>query len=197
MSITDRLLDKGFGRPQGLPGRVGGWLMARGNAATEQHLVEVAGLGPDDSVLVIGPGPGVGVQVAATRARRVVAVDPSETMLAACRRRCAPLIARGTVELVHGDAAGTRQPDNSADVVLSVNNVMLWPDLPAAFAELRRVLRPGGRLFVSAHEKWLPGGLSGLAATVGEAGFGTVRTWTWEPPGRMAATAAQLSATSG
>ncbi|MFD2419054.1 class I SAM-dependent methyltransferase [Amycolatopsis pigmentata] len=190
----DRLADRGFGHPRGVLGRMGGWLMARGNAATERHLAELAHLSPEDAVLVLGPGPGVGLHAAGTRAGHVVGVDPSDTMLAACRKRCAALIDRGVVELARGDAANTGQPDACVDVVLSVNNVMLWPDWPAAFTELKRVLRPGGRILLSAHAKWLPGGSAALAGAAENAGFREVRTWAWEPPGRASTTAAQLIA---
>jgi Methyltransferase domain len=52
-------------------------------------VLDVLGLRPSDSLLEIGPGPGVGVELAATRAPRgrVVGVDASETMLARARRR--------------------------------------------------------------------------------------------------------------
>lgn len=50
-------------------------------------------------------------------------------MLSACRRRCAGLIEYGRVELVHGDAEHTGQPDCSVDVVIAVNNVQIWPDI--------------------------------------------------------------------
>ncbi|MFD1047847.1 helix-turn-helix domain-containing protein, partial [Kibdelosporangium lantanae] len=89
-----------------------------------------------------------------------------DVLLAACRQRCGSLVDNGTVELVTGDAAHTGQPDASVDVVFTVNNVMLWPDWDAGFAELHRVLRPDGRILVSAHEKWLPGGLQALTAAV-------------------------------
>lgn len=175
-------------------GRVGGRLMARGNGATELHVVELAELAPGDTVFVLGPGPGTGLRAAGLRCTSAVGIEPSEAMLRACRQRCADLIGGGAVHLVRGEAEDTGQPDASADVVLSVNNVMLWPGWHAGFTECLRVLRPGGRLVVSAHEKWLPGGLSALAAAVERAGFADVATWTWEPPGRTAATAAQLRA---
>ncbi|WP_412074892.1 class I SAM-dependent methyltransferase [Streptomyces xanthophaeus] len=193
-SITQRLLTKGFGRPSGLFGRIGGRLMAHGNAATEQHVVALAAPSEDDVVLVIGPGPGVGLAAAAQRSAHVIGIDPSEVMLAMARRRCASPIARGRVRLALGTAARTGEPDASVDVVISVNNLQLWPDVPAALAELHRVLRPGGRIFLSAHEKWLPTDLHTLANTVLAAGFTSVRTTTWEPPTRMASTAMQLNA---
>lgn len=168
--------------------------MACGNADTERHLVDLADLDERDVVLVLGPGPGIGLQAAGTRSGHVIGVDPAEVMLAACRRRCTELIEHGRVRLVRGVAEQTGQPGGSVDVVLAVNNVQMWPDWRAGFGELHRVLRPGGRLLLSAHERWLPGGLAALRAAAEEAGFEEIRTSTWEPPGRAAGTSAQLSA---
>lgn len=193
-SVRDRILDAAFGRPRGLWGRLGGRLMAHGNAATERHLVDVADLARDEVVLAVGPGPGVGLPYAAERAALVVAVDPSEVMRTLARRRCADLVARGVVRVEDAVAEATRQPDASVDVVLSVNNVQIWPDRAAGLAELRRVLRPGGRMLVSVHERWLPGGADAFTADVAGAGFTDVRMWRWQPPGRFAATAVQLRA---
>src|SRR3977135_2801886 len=92
-------------------------------------------------------------------------------MLRAARRRGASLIRQGRVQLVRGVADHTGQSDASVDVVLAVNNVQIWPDWDAAFAELHRVLRPGGRLLLSAHEKWLPVPRHALATEVEAAGF--------------------------
>lgn len=168
--------------------------MARGNGPTERHMIALAELQPGQTVVLVGPGPGIGVQAAlAARAARVIAVDPSPVMLAACRRRCAG--AEGVeLECVAGTAADTDQGDQVADVVVTVNNIFLWPDRAAGLAELHRILRPGGRLLVSAHDKWLPEGRAALADQIRDAGFTDVQTWTWEPPGRGATLAAQLRA---
>lgn len=169
--------------------------MARGNGPTERHLAELAEPHRGHSIVVIGPGPGIGMEAAAsTGARRVVGVDPSPVMRAACRRRCAPLTDRVDFEFVDGTAAHTGQPDAAADVVISVNNLFIWPDRAAGLHEIYRILRPGGCLLVSTHNKWLPGGRDALAANVQDAGFTDVTTWAWEPPGPGATQAAQLRA---
>lgn len=186
-SAFSQVLDRTFGHPRGLLGRIGGAVMARANAATERHVVYVARLAPGETVLVLGPGPGIGLAAAAGAGRTVVGVDPSEEMLALSRGRCP-----GT-ELRVGTAERTGQPDDSVDVVLSVNNVQLWEDRAAGLAELRRVLRPGGRLVLSAHQGKLGVPRHELAAEVTAAGFTDLQTWTWDPPG-LGATAAELRA---
>ena len=70
------MVRKGFGLPEGTVGRLGGWLMARGNGPTEKHLVKLAGLQPKEFVVVLGPGPGVGLRAAAKYGGIVVGVDP-------------------------------------------------------------------------------------------------------------------------
>jgi arsenite methyltransferase len=183
MGVLDGVLMKAFARPEGAVGRVGGWVMARGNGATEKYLVGMAGLHGKEQVVVLGPGPGIGLRAAAQYAGVVVGVDPSEEMLLVAKRRCRELVERGKVELIHGDAANTHRPDRSASVVLSVNNVQLWPDRVAGLTEIRRILKPGGRVLISVHARWAP---EGLAEEVRAAGFQEVVSKTWQPPTRTA-----------
>ncbi|WP_158880789.1 class I SAM-dependent methyltransferase [Amycolatopsis anabasis] len=190
----DQVLDRAFGHPRGLLGRLGGAVMAHGNAATERHIVEVAKPDTAETVLVVGPGPGVGLRAAGERAALAIGVDPSAEMLERCRERCADLIEAGKVRLRAGSAEETGEADASADVVLSVNNVQLWTDRAAGFAELYRVLRPGGRLVLSAHDRWLPLPRHELADELTAAGFTDLQTWVWEPPGVAGSLAAQFRA---
>jgi SAM-dependent methyltransferase len=57
----------------------------------------------------------------------------------------------GRVRLDLGTADRTGLPDAGVDRVVSVNNVAIWPDLEAAVAELRRVVRPGGTVVIAWH----------------------------------------------
>ena len=75
----------------------------------------------------------------------VTGVDASEAMLALARRRCAAL---PNVELRQGDATAVPLPDVSADAAISVQVQEYVEDVGSALAELRRVLRPGGRVLV-------------------------------------------------
>ncbi|MGC4943791.1 hypothetical protein [Kribbella sp. DT2] len=72
MGVLDEVLMKAFARPEGAAGRVGGWVMARANGATEKYLVQMAGLHGKEQVVVLGPGPGIGLRAAAQYAGVVV-----------------------------------------------------------------------------------------------------------------------------
>lgn len=110
-------------------------------------LLDAAEIGIDDRVLDVGCGFGPTTLQAARRATggSVLGVDLSGPMLADARRRAA---AEGlaNVEFRQADAQTHPFPDDAYDVVLSRFGVMFFDDPQAAFANLRRALRPGGRL---------------------------------------------------
>ena len=102
-------------------------------------------LGKQDSILEVGCGPGGLLRH--IEARRVCGIDPSPEMLRQAARHN-----RGrNVDLRFGTAADTGHPDSSFDTVVSVNNVVMWPDLEAGIHELCRVTRPGGRVLIAWH----------------------------------------------
>jgi ArsR family transcriptional regulator len=77
--------------------------------------------------------------------RRVVAVDASRAMLAAARRR---LDGAANVELRTGELEALPLEDGELDAAVLSLVLHYVPDPPAALAEARRTLRPGGRLLV-------------------------------------------------
>lgn len=107
----------------------------------------VAGL--TGTVLEIGFGSGLNVAHYPAAVTRVLAVEPSEV----ARRIAAPRIAasRVPVEVIGLRGESIPLPDDVADSALSTFTLCTIPDVPAALAEVRRVLRPGGRLHVLEH----------------------------------------------
>jgi SAM-dependent methyltransferase len=94
----------------------------------------------------VGFGGGLALERAYRRGvRQLAGADPSEAAVAGLRARAARFPG---AELRVERAAVEALPfvDGAFDAVLSTNTVYFWPDPAAAFAELRRVLRSGGRL---------------------------------------------------
>ncbi|WP_017622431.1 class I SAM-dependent methyltransferase [Nocardiopsis chromatogenes] len=140
-----------FALPRGPFGPVAGLLMARGNRRQNAEVLAYCGVAPEDEVLEVGHGPGVLLGLLAERARAVTGVDPSPQMVRMALRRNFAAVRAGRVRVRVGSAEHTGAPDASADLVVSVNTVAMWPRLDAAVDELHRVLRPGGRLVLSWH----------------------------------------------
>lgn len=107
--------------------------------AAVDRLVEVAGLGPQATVVDIGAGTGKFTRLLTATGARVVAVEPVEAM----RRTLAQLVPG--IEILEGTGEALPLPDASADVVTAAQTAH-WFDGPAAFAEIARVLRPRGTL---------------------------------------------------
>jgi SAM-dependent methyltransferase len=101
MSFLRGLLLRAFGRPEGLLGRIGGVLMARGNRDCAAWVVDQLAINADDAVLEVGFGPGVGIALAAEAAPagRVAGVDPSAEMLAQAKARNAEAMRSSHVDL--------------------------------------------------------------------------------------------------
>ncbi len=103
---------------------------------------------PGDTVLDIGSGSGTDVLYAALKVGpkgTVYGLDITPAMIAKARANIAKMGARN-VQILEGDATKIPLPDGSVDVVTSNGVLNLVPDKPAAFREIFRVLKPGGRL---------------------------------------------------
>ena len=112
---------------------------------------ELGRLSPGERALDLGCGAGTDSLVAAQmvgRAGRVTGIDMTPEMLAKARAAASELGATN-VELVEGEVERLPFPDESFDVVISNGVIDLVPDKDAVFAELYRVLVPGGRIQIA------------------------------------------------
>jgi ubiquinone/menaquinone biosynthesis C-methylase UbiE len=133
--------------------------------AARRRRVVLAELRPllGERVLDIGTGPGFLAREIADGVGPfgdVLAIDSSEPMLELARRRCADA---PCVRVRAGDATALPAADASFDAAVSVQVYEYIADLDTALAELRRVLRPGGRAAVVSTD-W-----TSLAWTAGDA----------------------------
>ncbi|HUQ16571.1 MAG TPA: ubiquinone/menaquinone biosynthesis methyltransferase [Candidatus Saccharimonadales bacterium] len=103
---------------------------------------------PGERVLDLGSGTGDLAFAVAAAGARVVAADLSHGMLAVLLRRSGRERAGRLVGPVVANVHALPLRDGSVDRVVSGFTVRNVGDLPSAFRELRRVLRPGGRLVV-------------------------------------------------
>ena len=145
-------------------------------------------------VLDVGCGTGTLLERAArARPRRFVGLDLSLEMLAVARRKLGP-----RAGLVAGSATTLPFRSRAFDHVVSTSALHHWRDPDAAFAEIRRVLRPAGRVAITdwCGDAWLTR-LRGrvlrhlepghgrvwrsveLAALLANAGFADVRIERW------------------
>lgn len=148
MSLKDRILMRMFGRPQGLAGRLGGLILARGNRPLAEEFVAFLDVQPTDRILEIGFGPGVAIELLAKAAPgvRVAGIDVSQEMVEQARARNAAAIRAGAVDLRHGTVERMPFEDEAFDLALAINSMQVWPDRVAGLREIRRVLRPGARV---------------------------------------------------
>lgn len=123
------------------------------------RVVEAAAVQPGERVLDIGCGTGSLALALGPVAGTVLGVDISAPQLEVARRRAAEA-GLSNVEFVEADAQVYEFEPESFDAAVSRFGVMFFDDPAAAFANIGRALRPGGRVVFAvwqemAKNEWL------------------------------------------
>lgn len=77
---------------------------------------------------------------------QIIGLDYSEDMLMGARGRLGEY---SHISCVQGDVGALPQADASCDIVISMNGFHVFPDKAKAYAEIYRVLKPGGKFIAS------------------------------------------------
>jgi ubiquinone/menaquinone biosynthesis C-methylase UbiE len=119
---------------------------------------EKVSAGLHGTVLEVGFGSGLNLPVLPAAVTRVLAVEPSQRARRIAKKRVAA--ARCQVEFVGLDAQALQLQDACADTALSTFTLCTIPDVVHALREIRRILKPGGRLFFLEHGRSPEGGVA-------------------------------------
>ena len=122
------------------------WSMRQRNLTAYRSRIIPAAEG---RVLEIGIGSGLNLLFYSRNVTRVIGLEPSPRLLAMARR--AERAEFGHVEFIKGSAEAIPLKDASVDTVVTTWTLCSIPDALRALPDMRRVLRPGGRLLFVEH----------------------------------------------
>lgn len=143
--------ERGDGMPSGFYGR---WVLphlmdfAMRNPRLAAYRARTAAAARGE-ILEIGIGSGLNLSYYGTATTAVHGLDPSRKLLRMARAAGRPLPFR--LDLVEGSAAALPLPARSIDTVLVTWSLCSIPEPCGALSEMRRVLRPEGRLLFVEH----------------------------------------------
>jgi ubiquinone/menaquinone biosynthesis C-methylase UbiE len=132
------------------------WSMRQRNLAVYRSRIIPAAEG---RVLEIGMGSGLNLPFYSRNAARVIGLEPSSRLLAMARQ--AEWTGNEPVKFIEGSAEMIPLTDASVDTVVTTWTLCSIPDAPRALREMRRVLRPNGRLLFVEHVRLIQGSCGG------------------------------------
>lgn len=138
-----------------------------GEYATNRLGVELLDLKAGMTVVDIGCGTGAALRHASERVTQgwLIGIDPIDRMLEIAREHTRGHCGERRIEFRRGAARSLPVEDSSADFVFAFDSYDHWEDHAAGLAEVKRVLKPDGRLVV-VKDHASPGGRAGQTSFV-------------------------------
>jgi len=136
-------------QPSGWLGEIVARVMAFDTAQANRIAVERLAVQADEAVLEVGCGHGRTLaRIARAPCGFLAGIDPSEVMVRLARRRLRRRIEAGQAEVSLAASSAISYPDARFDAALAVHVLYFWKDAIVDLRQIRRVLRPGGRLLL-------------------------------------------------
>ncbi len=150
--LKDLFRDSGC--PRGAVGKMILTSMNRGHRKLHEWALSLVEIAPRSRALDIGCGGGSAMALLLRRCRegRVCGIDVSECSLECSVRRNANAIAAGRCEVRAGSAEAVPYPPGYFDLATAFETIYFWRSLDDGFAEVLRVLKPGGTFIIANHQ---------------------------------------------
>lgn len=152
---TLKLVARQLRKPEGEMGKKVGERMNTGNELMNLNAIEKLHPQPGDSILEIGMGNGFYVKniLAVHQSINYSGCDISELMVEESRKLNQSYMDKGRArfELTSGNLIP--YPDQYFNKVFTVNTIYFWENEAAQLSEIRRVLKPGGKLIIGLRPK--------------------------------------------
>lgn len=135
-----------FKRPTGVIGILTSNLMIKGNDKNYDRLIRDLELQPDDKILEIGYGPGLGIHKLAEicSSCTIHGIDFSKLMYIRAGWYNKDYVKAGKVQLQYGDFLKVPVASNDYDKIFCLNVVYFWNELSVPFQKVFTILKNGG-----------------------------------------------------
>jgi ubiquinone/menaquinone biosynthesis C-methylase UbiE len=142
-------------RPKGVIGKLMGKLMNKINAQMNEKTIQLLGIDEDDYVLEIGFGNGkyIAEIIEKVKGTHVFGLDFSDAMVKTASKLNKNSIEQGRVQIAQGEVEKIPFNDRMFDKIFTVNTIYFWSDPILGLQEIKRVLKPGGRLVITFRSK--------------------------------------------
>ena len=149
MGVIEKLVRQ-CRKPQGFIGRFIGRAMNVGHAKVWRWGLEYVSSESYVDILDVGCGGGGALREMASRfpAATLFGIDYSQDMVLLAKKVNKTLIEKGRVEINHASVSSLPFADNTFDLVTAFESYYFWPNLDRDLQEVKRVLKPGGRLLL-------------------------------------------------
>lgn len=147
-------------KPEGFWGRMMVAGMNGGShAAMASWGLDLANVSAEGEILDIGCGGGANLSRLMDRSLRakVTGVDYSSVSVDKSRKVNADAIAKGRCKVLEASVASLPFKDDSFAMATAFETVYFWPDIEKSFAEVRRILVPGGKFLIVNEDDGLSG----------------------------------------
>ena len=144
-------LDMQYKTPEGLFGFYLAEKMIRQHRPETEWTIKLINPQQGETLLELGCGAGFAIKCLLDQSsiKQVTGYDLSSTVLKSAKMRNRKEVNIGRAKLIQGDVKELPFQDEDFNKVFSIHSVYFWNDLSNTVSEIYRVIKPGGKIFIT------------------------------------------------